>query len=89
MKKGRVKFPQGPIRMCVVCQHKYPKTELVRLGVENNLICSHQKGNGRGVYICRCHSQVQINKKRKRIFHLLGCQGEYEISLSSGRGVQK
>ncbi len=73
--------------MCVVCNDKHPKYELIRLGVVDDLIRPQQKGSGRGVYICPDHPQAQINKKRKRIAHLLRCKGDYEISLSSGRGV--
>lgn len=88
-KKNKVKFPLGPIRMCVCCNDRHPKNEMVRLGVVDHEICQQQKGVGRGVYVCPQHSPAQINKKRKRIFHLLRCKGEYDISLSSSIGVVK
>jgi predicted RNA-binding protein YlxR (DUF448 family) len=75
------------MRMCVCCNDKLPQNTLVRLGVVDHEICQQQKGSGRGVYVCPHHTRAQINKKRKRIFHLLRCKGEYDISLSSIFGV--
>lgn len=62
-----------PERMCVVCRKLQPKTQLIRLVLQNNeiIIDTTQKLPGRGVWIDKdreCITNLQKRKVLNRIF---------------------
>ena len=66
-----------PIRTCIVCRHKAPKSTLLRyVWTERGLqVDNKQIKPGRGGYCCRtdaCLSQIGKSPKRlKRVFRLM------------------
>lgn len=62
-----------PERMCVVCRKLQPKTQLIRLALQDNqiVIDTTQKLPGRGVWIDKnseCITNLQKRKVLNRIF---------------------
>jgi predicted RNA-binding protein YlxR (DUF448 family) len=65
MKRGHI-----PIRQCVGCKVKRPKSEMIRLTTDGeNIIIAHQKtqGKGRGCYMCPLEKCVETAVKKKNI----------------------
>ena len=55
-----------PERMCIVCRKMYPKRELIKFVLEENIVVidNNQKKFGRGAYICK--NEDCIKKSRKK-----------------------
>jgi predicted RNA-binding protein YlxR (DUF448 family) len=71
-----IKKRKIPMRMCVGCNEKKPKKELIRV-VKNNLnevfIDNTGKKSGRGAYLCNdseCFNIAFKNKKFEKTFQL-------------------
>jgi uncharacterized protein len=61
------------MRTCLVCRGKRPKAELLRLALEEQLVCEDlgQVMPGRGAYVCRrsnCLSQLRFDRRLQRAF---------------------
>ena len=74
-----------PQRMCVGCNSKKNKNELIRI-VKNEegklVIDSSYKMSGRGIYICKsdeCLNKVVKNKRISKIFEMNDLTDMYEI----------
>ncbi len=63
-----------PERMCVACREMKPKTDLVRLVLQDGCIAVDPTGkkNGRGVYICKCKECIAKAKKNKNFAKVYG-----------------
>ena len=62
-----------PIRTCLVCMRKKPKSELLRLGLDadSGRVCADISGRmkGRGGYTCReCLPGLRLNRRVQRAF---------------------
>ncbi len=59
---------QGPVRMCIVCRRRLPKSELVRFAKKDGNIVMDERGitPGRGAYCCsseKCLQQLNADRK--------------------------
>ncbi len=70
-----------PLRMCIACQERYPKRELIRV------VCTPEgtveidpkgKHPGRGAYICRRPQCWEVALEPKRLSRALRCQVGFE-----------
>jgi predicted RNA-binding protein YlxR (DUF448 family) len=54
-----------PVRMCVVCRERLPKSQMRRYGLNNNQVVhdKFQSQSNRGVYVCSqsCYDKVHYN----------------------------
>ena len=64
MKRGH-----EPIRECVCCGQKFPKTSLVRIVKNEEGICFDQNGKsaGRGAYLCKSPECLEKLVRQKRL----------------------
>ncbi|MFP4496812.1 MAG: YlxR family protein [Vulcanimicrobiota bacterium] len=75
-----------PVRMCVVCRSKLPRSELIRLVKDRHdtlVEDTGQKAQGRGMYLCRnqaCIDKFLNNKRFRKKFKL-----ESSSTLLSGQ----
>lgn len=63
-----------PLRKCVACGEQFPKKELLRIVLhpeEGVVVDLTGKKNGRGAYVCKKDSCVQLAKKSKKLQHAL------------------
>lgn len=63
-----------PVRKCVACGEQFPKKELLRVVLhpeEGVVVDPSGKKNGRGAYLCRKESCVQLAKKARKLQHAL------------------
>jgi predicted RNA-binding protein YlxR (DUF448 family) len=63
-----------PLRSCVNCGRKAPKPELIRIvATPNGTVLTDPTGktSGRGAYVCRDASCIQMGIKRGRLAHAL------------------
>ena len=69
MKKKKI-----PVRMCIACREGRPKKELVRIIVENDVLCVDETGkaHGRGAYICPSVECLDKANKIKAFNRALG-----------------
>lgn len=58
-----------PIRKCICCQKKLPKSELVRIVKKGEDFFSDRPGtmNGRGAYVCRSSECISVLEKRNAV----------------------
>ena len=64
------KIKSIPLRMCVVCKEMIPKRDMLRVVKNNNneiFIDETGKANGRGAYVCKKNSCVEICFKKKQL----------------------
>jgi predicted RNA-binding protein YlxR (DUF448 family) len=72
--KSSKKFPQGPVRTCVICRTKAFKKELVRFSIPVDSSGTERKG--RGAYVCVEHDSKQIERYKKKLAKALRCDVE-------------
>lgn len=71
-----------PLRQCLGCREMKPKAELVRVIRTPEGAISLDgtgKANGRGAYVCRSRSCLDVALKKKSIERALGCPVPEEI----------
>ena len=70
--KEDIKVKNIPMRSCVVCRTKRTQSELLRIGYNSEKTEIYfNKGNGRGVYLCKQEECISAAKKRKSIARAL------------------
>ena len=71
-----------PARQCVACREKRPKRELIRLvrDPEGEVIIDiRHHADGRGAYICRNESCIELARKKRGIDRSLKCRTADEL----------
>ena len=66
-----------PERQCAACREKHPKRDLIRLvrDPEGEVIIDiRQRADGRGTYICRNESCIELARKKRGIDRSLKCR---------------
>lgn len=69
-----------PLRMCVACREMKEKTELmraVRIKGDMPRLDRSFKAQGRGAYICRNDSCVNLAKKKRAFEKVFSCKTDY------------
>ncbi len=61
-----------PVRMCVVCNKRRPKYELIRLALDRDgmiIVDTDYRKPGRGAYVCpECKDSLKWGKRLQRAF---------------------
>ena len=68
MQKGRV-MAHIPERMCIACRTMFPKHELIKFVLEDEIVIidKFQKKFGRGAYICKKEECIEKAKKKRAL----------------------
>ncbi|WP_099203186.1 RNase P modulator RnpM [Miniphocaeibacter massiliensis] len=77
-----MKVKKIPMRKCVACGENKPKKDLLRIvnnKEEGIIVDPTGKKNGRGAYICKDISCLELAKKSNRINHALNAEINEEV----------
>lgn len=70
-KRMRIRMPKRLVlRKCIACGQQREKKDLLRIVRRTDglvLVDQSGKANGRGAYLCKKHSCIDLAQKRKRI----------------------
>jgi len=70
--KEDIKIKSIPLRSCIACRTRMKQSELLRIGYDSeNMKMYLNRGNGRGVYLCKKDECINTAQKRKSISRAL------------------